>query len=55
LTLEKPYRGSGIIKTFVESGKELIVLFRINAQTIPGAISLPYPKIYNLIPILLFC
>jgi hypothetical protein len=47
--LKKPYRGKGVIKTSVEAGKELIVLFRIKSQNFPTSISLPTPKLYNLV------
>ena len=47
--LKKPYRGRGVIKTSVEAGKELIVLFKLKSQTYPASITLPAPKIYNLV------
>ena len=48
LMLKKPYKGQGVIKTMVEPGKELIVLFRMKAYSYPASITLPTPKIYNL-------
>ena len=48
LSLKKPYKGQGVIKTMVEPGKELIVLFRMKAHSYPTSITLPTPKIYNL-------
>jgi hypothetical protein len=47
--LKKPYRGQGVIKTSVEAGKELIVLFRLKSQNYPTSLTLPTPKIYNLL------
>ena len=47
--LKKPYRGRGVIKTSVEAGKELIIVFKIQSQNYPSAISLPAPKVYNLV------
>ena len=47
--LKKPYKGKGVIKTSVAPGKELIILFHIKSQNLPQSVSLPNPKIYNLV------
>ena len=47
--LKKPYKGRGIIKTSVSPGNELIILFHIKSQSLPQTVTLPNPKIYNLI------
>ena len=49
LVLKKPYKGQGNIKTMVEPGKELIILYRLKSQNYPTNMSLPNPKIYNLV------
>lgn len=49
LILKKPYKGQGTIKTMVEPGKELIILYRMKSQNYPSNLTLPNPKIYNLV------
>lgn len=49
LVLKRPYKGQGNIKTMVEPGKELIILYRLKSQNYPSNMTLPNPKIYNLV------
>jgi len=49
MVLKKPYRGKGVIKATVHPGKEVIVLFLIKSQSLPHSVTLPTPKMFNLV------
>jgi hypothetical protein len=48
LELIGPYKGKGKIKTIVNPGQELIVLFKMDAYNCPISFVIPYPKAIKL-------
>ncbi len=45
MRLLKPYAGHGKIRTSVEPGKELIILFKMDAYKISPSFTIPLPRV----------
>lgn len=49
MRLLRPYAGNGKIRTVVEAGKELIILFKLDPYKSSPSFTIPMPKVIKML------